>query len=158
MQLNDLLERRTVNQTMTVETIHLLASDKEIQIGMQSQLSNGYFADQYIQRTLKSSVNEASANEDPQNTDPEYTGRDSSFNEDELLETVRGAVIISDTAGMGKSTILSHFYNKLKSTRPSTWVLRVNLMDQHVAEAIGSQLAEGKPLSATEFLERLASV
>ena len=43
---------------------------------------------------------------------------------------MQGVAIISDTAGKGKSTILTRFGHLLKQQKPNTWVLRSNLNDK----------------------------
>jgi NACHT domain len=58
------------------------------------------------------------------------------FSENDLLEEVRGVAIISDTAGMGKSTILRRFCHLIKSGKPSTWVLRMELNEPKVTAKI----------------------
>lgn len=52
--------------------------------------------------------------------------------------------ILSDIAGMGKSTVLSHLAHKFKNLSPSTWVVQIRLRDiskelQHFAENGRSQ-------------------
>jgi ankyrin repeat protein len=54
-----------------------------------------------------------------------YTPRDL----DELLEQAQRqrVMLISDTAGMGKSTILTHMSKQIKQKFPNSWVLRIDL-------------------------------
>ena len=71
---------------------------------------------------------ESNSNEDKHGPKP--------FSEEDLLDEVRGVAIISDTAGMGKSTILTRFCHLIKSGKPSTWVLRMELNESKVTAEI----------------------
>jgi REP element-mobilizing transposase RayT len=42
----------------------------------------------------------------------------------------KSTVIISGVAGSGKSTILSHYYEKIKRTKSDHWIIRINLVDR----------------------------
>jgi Cdc6-like AAA superfamily ATPase len=52
-------------------------------------------------------------------------------NLDKLLEQARfqRVMVISDTAGMGKSTVLTHLCKQIKQKFPAKWVVRINLND-----------------------------
>jgi hypothetical protein len=50
--------------------------------------------------------------------------------EDSDLIKEKSIVIISEVAGSGKSTILSHFYNEIKKMKPDHWVIRIDLLDR----------------------------
>jgi hypothetical protein len=41
----------------------------------------------------------------------------------------KSIVIISGVAGIGKSTLLCHYYEEIKQAKPDHWVIRVNLVD-----------------------------
>ena len=75
------------------------------------------------------------------------------FSEEDLLEVVRGVAIISDTAGMGKSTILAHFCHLLKRKKPSTWVLRIELNDPKVTEEVDKLIVTPHDDTTLEFLK-----
>jgi ATP/maltotriose-dependent transcriptional regulator MalT len=50
---------------------------------------------------------------------------------DKLLEQAQHqrVMLISDTAGMGKSTILTHLSKQIKQNFPTKWVVRIDLND-----------------------------
>ena len=56
-----------------------------------------------------------------------------SITEDQLIlednRDIRQVVIISNVAGTGKSTILSHYCEEIKKLNPHYWVIRINLSD-----------------------------
>jgi len=58
---------------------------------------------------------------------PTYTADDS----DKLLEQAQNqrVILISDTAGMGKSTLLTHLSKQIKQKFPDKWVVRIDLND-----------------------------
>jgi hypothetical protein len=74
---------------------------------------------------------------------------------DKLLERAnkQGVVLISDTAGMGKSTVLTHLSNQIKQKLPAKWVVRIDLNDHTDAlEALqGEQIGKDK---AIEFVSQ----
>jgi NACHT domain len=72
--------------------------------------------------------------------------------EEELIKRVEGLAIIADTAGMGKTTILSHFHHILKQARLNTWVLQFELNDLS-NEMKALQKGQGRG-----FLEQLADL
>jgi hypothetical protein len=54
------------------------------------------------------------------------------ISEDELIfdkKLKNSAVIISGGAGTGKSTVLSHYCEAIKKTKPTRWISRINLVD-----------------------------
>ncbi len=60
----------------------------------------------------------------------EYSLSDLEISEEELLSLDRRwPIIISGLAGTGKSTILSHFYERIRKVNPNTWVIRINLAE-----------------------------
>jgi ankyrin repeat protein len=50
-----------------------------------------------------------------------------SLSEDELLDSKQKIIIISDPAGMGKSTLLNSLANQIKEKLPHIWVIRLDL-------------------------------
>jgi len=66
-----------------------------------------------------------------------------SYDETELLKQVQGALIISDTAGMGKSTILTRFSRLLKEEIPSKWILRFDLNDPSNKDPLSNFQGDG---------------
>lgn len=80
------------------------------------------------------------------------------YSEADLREYARKTVIISDTAGMGKSTLLIHLAEQIKIAMPEFWVVRFNLNDHTQSfrkrlEARGSRF--GNPDLAVAFLAEL---
>ncbi|XP_046595287.1 uncharacterized protein LOC107220356 isoform X2 [Neodiprion lecontei] len=74
---------------------------------------------------------------------------------DELSSQDVGPVIVSDTAGMGKTTILTHFAKRIQEKNPKMWVVRINLNDfTHVLnmEKKSRNVKIGYNESAVEFL------
>nr|XP_046470846.1 uncharacterized protein LOC124213529 isoform X1 [Neodiprion pinetum]XP_046470848.1 uncharacterized protein LOC124213529 isoform X1 [Neodiprion pinetum] len=74
---------------------------------------------------------------------------------DELNAQNVGPVIVSDVAGMGKTTILTHFTTKMEENNPKMWVIRINLNDY--TEALAREKSEcnvkaGDEESVTKFL------
>jgi ankyrin repeat protein/energy-coupling factor transporter ATP-binding protein EcfA2 len=80
------------------------------------------------------------------------------FSEEDLLEEVRGVAIISDAAGMGKSTILTHFCRLLNLKKPSTWVLRMDLNDPKLNDKIDQLNDTMNNDTAFQFLEIIAQI
>ena len=81
-------------------------------IGKPMQINDGYNLEYFIDPSLKH---------------PEFSNGSISF--DVFLKKVEGRrlVLISDEAGMGKSTTLTHASFKLKAQHPDHWILRVDL-------------------------------
>ncbi|XP_046618663.1 uncharacterized protein LOC124304452 [Neodiprion virginianus] len=74
---------------------------------------------------------------------------------DELSSQDVGPVIVSNTAGMGKTTILTHFAKRIQEKNPKMWVVRINLNDfTHVLnmEKKSRNVKIGYNESAVEFL------
>src|SRR5699024_7898329 len=59
--------------------------------------------------------------------------------EDDIIDLYgnKNIRLISDTPGMGKTTVLSSLSRKIKAVKPSQWVIRVDLNDH-------SQVLEGE--------------
>jgi ankyrin repeat protein len=62
------------------------------------------------------------------------TDRSHTFTDGDLVELLEKAeqqrlMLISDTAGMGKSTVLTHLSKEIKRTFPAKWVVRIDLND-----------------------------
>ncbi|XP_046457772.1 uncharacterized protein LOC124204695 isoform X2 [Daphnia pulex] len=54
------------------------------------------------------------------------------ISEDELIfdkKWKNSAIVISGGAGTGKSTVLSHYCETIKKTKPTRWISRINLVD-----------------------------
>ena len=72
---------------------------------------------------------------------------------EKLLEQAQDqrVMLISDTAGMGKSTLLTHLSKQIKQKFRANWVLRICLNDKaNTLNALqGEQMSEQK---ATEFV------
>jgi hypothetical protein len=72
---------------------------------------------------------------------------------DKLLEKAQHQrmMLISDTAGMGKSTVLTHLSKEIKQKFPAKWVMRIDLNDQtDVLKALKQGQIDKE--SAIEFL------
>ncbi|XP_046613032.1 uncharacterized protein LOC124301698 [Neodiprion virginianus] len=74
---------------------------------------------------------------------------------DELNAQNVEPVIICDVAGMGKTTILTHFTTKMEENNPKMWVIRINLNDY--TDALARENSEcnvkaGDEESVTKFL------
>ena len=69
---------------------------------------------------------------------------------DKLLEQAQhqGVLLISDTAGMGKSTLLTHLSKQIKQNFPAKWVVRIGLNDHtDVLSALqGEQISKEKAI------------
>ena len=64
-------------------------------------------------------------------------------------------VLISDTAGMGKSTVLTHLSKQFKQKFPAKWVVRIDLSDH--TDALGALKKEQiDKEKATEFVSESA--
>jgi hypothetical protein len=82
---------------------------------------------------------------------PTYTPGDL----DKLLEQAhkQRVMLISDTAGMGKSTVLTHLSKQIKQKFPAKWVVRVDLNDHTDAlNALQEELQE-KQISKEKAIE-----
>jgi energy-coupling factor transporter ATP-binding protein EcfA2 len=74
---------------------------------------------------------------------------------DKLLEQAQHqrVVLISDTAGMGKSTVLSHLSKLIKQKSPNSWVLRIDL-NNHTDDLKILKNGTIDKEKATEFLSK----
>jgi ankyrin repeat protein len=74
--------------------------------------------------------------------DPERPQRYAHNNVDSLLQQAekQREMLISDTAGMGKSTLLTHLSKKIKENSPEKWVVRIDLNDH--TDALKAQKQE----------------
>lgn len=109
--------------------LNRILEKSEIKIGRLIDISDGYNSSYYIPRTFK----------------------DSNKCDESLLDDDDSAklVLISDDAGMGKSTICSHLNLKLKEREPATWVIRIDLHD-YVKLFQKSDLSELKTIEWTK--------
>jgi len=46
-----------------------------------------------------------------------------------MLQAYRQVLLISDRAGMGKTTLLTHLSKQIKQNFPCLWVVRIDLND-----------------------------
>ena len=69
-------------------------------------------------------------------------------------------VIISGEAGSGKSTILSHFQDKIKETTPYKWVIRIQLVDhsKYLLKQINNSFVQLSESDAIDFFIGLPGV
>jgi ankyrin repeat protein len=84
------------------------------------------------------------------------TDRSHTYTEDELVKLLEQAeqqrvMLISDTAGMGKSTVLTHLSKIIKRTSPTKWVVRINLND-HTDVLKGLKIGQNDTEKAIEFV------
>jgi predicted ATP-dependent serine protease len=94
-----------------------------------------------------------------------YIDTDSShtYTDDDLVKLLERAerqsvILISDTAGMGKSTVLTHLSEQIKQNFRSKWVLRIDLNDHTEALKTLDQKHIGKE-KAIEFIsEKLLKI
>jgi len=94
-----------------------LIAGKELEIGPSVPVSNGYDECFYIGRTLN-----FQSDENPTSYSAE--------NLDKLLQQAQRQVsLISDKAGMGKTTILTHLAKRIKQEYPCHWAVRIDLND-----------------------------
>jgi len=77
-------------------------------------------------------------------------------NLDKLLEQAehQRVMVISDTAGMGKSTTLTHLSKQIKQNFPTKWLVRIDLTDHTDALHALNALKEQKP----ELIDREKAV
>jgi hypothetical protein len=90
---------------------------------------------------------------------------------DKLLERAQDqrVMLISDTAGMGKSTVLTHLSKQIKQKFPAKWVVRIDLNDhtdalmalkekqidkQKATEIVSQKLLNFKPGLETELFKK----
>jgi hypothetical protein len=53
--------------------------------------------------------------------------------------------LISDTAGMSKSTVLTHLTKQIKQKTPTKWVLRIDFNDHtNTLDALGEHMSESE--------------
>ena len=79
--------------------------------------------------------------------------------EDDLINKEnweRRAVIINGVAGTGKSTVLSHYYNEIKSTDPNVWVIRIDL--KYHFSSLAQYAGKSILSSAIDFITSLPNV
>ena len=81
--------------------------------------------------------------------------RPAQFAEEELLDKVKGVAVISDTAGMGKSTILTHlcYILKMKQHIQQPWIFLFDLNDYNFMKTVDENLNS----SAYAFLEQFGA-
>jgi adenylate kinase len=58
-------------------------------------------------------------------------------------------MLIADTAGMGKTTVLTHLSERIKQTYPSNWLVRININDY--TEVLNAQ--KGKKVAKERVFE-----
>ena len=79
--------------------------------------------------------------------------------EDDLINKEnweRRAVIIKGVAGTGKSTVLSHYCNEIKSTDPNAWVIRIDL--KYHFSSLAQYAGKSILSSAIDFITSLPNV
>ncbi|GJQ75354.1 hypothetical protein Trydic_g23533 [Trypoxylus dichotomus] len=93
-----------------------LIEGSPITIGKPLPTSYGYDEDYYVERTFRVATKEEDLIFPPNKVT-------------DLLKRVQQekVLLISNRAGMGKTTILTHFSKKIKETDPSYWVIRLDL-------------------------------
>ncbi|XP_018564508.1 uncharacterized protein LOC108905920 [Anoplophora glabripennis] len=73
------------------------------------------------------------------------------FSEESIFDVSEKVIIISDSAGMGKSTVLTNMAACIKAKYPRFWVIRINLND-YTRFLRDSLKKNKKTISATELL------
>jgi len=115
-----------------------LTEGKKLEIGQPVPVSNGYDEGFFIGRTLNYKSDENPVSYSTENLD------------NLMLQAQRQVFLISDTAGMGKTTLLTHLSKQIKQKCPSLWVVRIDLNDHtHTLKAQKEQKIE-----AVEFLSQ----
>ena len=128
-------EFKLLSEQNPVSNVHLLVKDKSGKLVWQA--SQGSF------KTLRKYIDTQTSNT--------YTPMDL----DKLLEQAQHqrVMLISDTAGMGKSTVLTHMSKKIKQKFPNSWVLRIDL-NHHTEELEILKKGTIDKEKATEFVSK----
>lgn len=134
--------------TISALPLNNIINNSVLKIAEEIEISRGYDKSFYIERTLK--INENGSDENLSTVDPKTILKKSE--KDRMI-------VISDHAGMGKSTILTHLALKIKEIKPEIWIVKINL-HEHVnkfKDDILSQLADAKRIKGfiyKHFAER----
>ncbi|GJQ74820.1 hypothetical protein Trydic_g21657 [Trypoxylus dichotomus] len=98
--------------------LSFLMEGSPISIGKPLPTSYGYDEDYYIERTFEVATKKEYRIFPPNKVT-------------DLLKQVQEekVLIISDRAGIGKTTVLTHFSKRIKEANPSYWVIRLDLND-----------------------------
>jgi len=116
-----------------------LVKGKKLKIGQPVPEPDGYDEEFYIGRTLNYQNDENPTSYSTENLDKL------------ILQAQRQKVmLISDRAGMGKTTTLTHLSKQIKQHFPSHWVVRINLNDH--TDALQTQ--KRQKIEAVEFLSQ----
>jgi ankyrin repeat protein len=128
-------EFKLMSQQNPESNVHLLVKDKSGKLVWQA--SQGSF------KTLRKYIDTQISNT--------YTPMDL----DKLLEQAQNqrVMLISDIAGMGKSTVLTHMSKKIKQKFPNSWVLRIDL-NHHTEELEILKKGATDKEKATEFVSK----
>jgi ankyrin repeat protein len=111
---------------------------KKLEIGQPVPVSNGYDEYFYIGRTLNFQSNKNPTSYSAENFD------------ELMLQAQHQVSMISDTAGMGKTTILTYLAKQIKQNFPCHWVVRIDLNDHTDALKVQHE----QKIEAVEFLSQ----
>ena len=169
VKLNKILKREILDKVLNAELFSQLTSDTPMLIGLPMNASVGYDPDLYIERVVQYPTLDRDSFGDQyeirkeggdyilvNSTGPLDPLRKSakgkkSYREAEILKAAKGVIIIADSPGTGKSTILTRLGDTLKKQDPHLWVVRVELNDTKVIASIRNYL---KTESSVNFLAK----
>ncbi|HLP34576.1 MAG TPA: ankyrin repeat domain-containing protein [Amoebophilaceae bacterium] len=131
IQLKELLNTEEQKQIIQGELLNKLALRQTVSVGTAPPRSSGYDAAFYIGRTFKKIPKTKSEPNDPSPSDTQTAPV--LLSEKELLDQQEKVILIADSAGMGKTTVLTSLSQKIKEQNPSDWVVRIDLHDHTTA-------------------------
>lgn len=99
--------------------LNAMINQKSVNVGKPIEYSAGYDQSYYIERTLNMNIGD---------------GTVKTFSKNDFGELIAKAdaekiIVISDEAGRGKSTFLTHLALKIKKLKPERWIVKINLHD-----------------------------
>lgn len=113
ISLNQIMDTRFACKVIDPENLLRLIENELIQIGDDKAFhSIGYVSDFYIPRKFKSEQNE------------------SSISEENLAKMGQKVTLLSNDAGMGKSTVLTSVAKEIRRNIGNAWIVRIDLNDK----------------------------
>ena len=116
----------------------ILIEGKKLEIGQHVKVSNIYDKVFYIERTVN-----FQSDKNPTSYSAENLHK-------LMLQAERQVSLISDRAGMGKTTILTHLAKQIKQNFPCHWVVKIDLNDH--TDAL--EVQRKQKIEAVEFLSQ----
>ncbi|XP_023311719.1 uncharacterized protein LOC108913549 [Anoplophora glabripennis] len=128
VSLEELLETQTTEdwtRAVNSEILEMLIRKQEIKVGVRPSSLVECNSRHYINRTFKRQVPK---DEDVLPTTP-LTVDEETYPEESFYDASENVVLISDSAGMGKSAVLANLAAAIKEKSPYLWVIKIELSE-----------------------------